>query len=111
MVEDNLGWNSRFETEIFQAEFARKSGNEGRARVCARRAAGIVVETYFLRRGYANPGSSIQDRIRFLLTLDDLSPDIHQVAGHFLVKVNPDYTLPVDADLITEARWLADHLL
>lgn len=111
MIANNLLWKSKFEYELSQAEIARQNGNEGRSRVCARRAAGVVVEAYLIQHGYPNPGPSIQDRIRFLLTLDNLSPEIHQVAGHFLVKVTQDYTLPIQADLIADARWLVNQLM
>ncbi len=38
---------------------ARGRGNEGQARVCARRAAGVAVREYFLRLGIpiVNPGA------------------------------------------------------
>ena len=38
----------KYDQEINRAEKARQDGNEGMARVCARRAAGIVVGEYLL---------------------------------------------------------------
>ena len=37
--------------EFERAASARRKGNEGQARVCARRAAGIAIREYLIRRG------------------------------------------------------------
>jgi hypothetical protein len=39
------------EAELEKADLARLSGNEGRARVCARRAAGIAARAFLTRHG------------------------------------------------------------
>lgn len=97
--------------EIRQAEAARAGGNEGMARVCARRAAGIAVGEYLRRHGmeFSNPGAYA--RLNFLLQLPQTPPAIQEVVNHFLVRINPDHSLPIHADLIAEARWLANELL
>jgi hypothetical protein len=104
-------WQFRFEDELHQAELARAAGNEGRARVCARRAAGIVVGEYLHRRGLPSPGPSAYDRLMLISSLPDLSPALREIAQHFLVRVTTDYTLPIQADLIIEAHQLAEGLL
>jgi hypothetical protein len=106
-----LSWKQRFETELAQAETARAAGNEGRARVCARRAAGLAAEEYFNRRGLPQMGPSAYDHLRSLRDLPDLDDHVRQKVDHFLVRVTPEYTLPVPADLVAEARWLAQALL
>lgn len=111
MATSSAGWKARFDSEISMAEAARNEGNEGRARVCARRAIGIVIEAYLHQQDQAIPGSSVQERINYVLTVPEMSTDIREVASHFLVKVNPDHTLPIDADLIADARWLAQKLM
>jgi hypothetical protein len=47
MKESN--YDQQIENEIQNATLARKRGNEGQARVCARRAAGIAVRKYYER--------------------------------------------------------------
>jgi hypothetical protein len=100
-----------FETELIRAETARAANNEGMARVCARRAAGMVANAYLHRRGLPSPGSSAYDSLRYLVTLPALPDGVQSIAGHFLLRITPDHTLPVQADLIAEARWLARQLL
>ena len=93
------------------AKAARTSGNEGRARVCARRAAGIVIGEYFKRRGISPIKPSAYDRLRTIRTLEDIPGDIIQVVDHFLLRVDPSQQLPFHIDLIEDARWLNSRLL
>ena len=104
-------WKSNYQKEIQQAESARRAGNEGKARVCARRAAGHIIEEYLLRRGIKTPDFSSYDRLKLLLETDYVSEDIKQIIWHFIVRVTPEHQLPLNADLIEEVRWLRNRLL
>ena len=108
---DASEWIILYTKEIEHAELARKSGNEGKARVCARRAAGIIIGEYIRRQGYTTLTNSAYDRLRLFVNHPDVSDQIKIISSHFLNRVNPDYKLPIDADLIVEARWLAHELL
>jgi hypothetical protein len=94
-----------------KAEEARAKGNEGMARVCARRAAGIVTVEYLLRCGLNPPGASAYERLVFLQTLPGLSIQARERISNLLARVTPEHTLPNEADLIADARWLRDDLL
>jgi len=104
-------WQTRFQMELEQAEAARRAGNEGKARVCARRAVGILAGEYLAREGELPAGSSAYDRLRQLLVQPDLTSQTRAAIQHFLERVTPEHTLPVEADLVAEARWLARTLL
>jgi len=104
-------WEEQFHSEIKKAKSARAAGNEGRARVCARRAAGIVIGEYFRSKDYSLPSASAHDRLRLLNSLPGLPVEIYQVTQHLLERVNPNYQLPSDADLVNEAEWLREALL
>jgi hypothetical protein len=104
-------WQARFTEEIRQAEAARATGNEGMARVCARRAAGIAVGEYLRRQGLSLSDPSAYVRLKFLLQLPQTPKAVQEVVNHFLIRINPDRSLPIHADLIAEARWLANELL
>jgi len=108
---DQSDWTLQFSYELDRAEAARNSGNEGMARVCARRAVGIVIGEYLLGQEHATLTPSVVDRLHQLIDSSYVTDQVKEVAGHFLQRVNPDFKLPVDADLITEARWLAQELL
>ncbi len=81
------------------------------ARVCARRAAGIIIGEYLIRQGYTNLTHRVYDRIAMFSDLPDLDQKYKDIANHFLIKVNPDHKLPLDADLICEAVLLETTLL
>jgi hypothetical protein len=104
-------WKEIFDSELQKAESARAYGNEGRARVCARRAAGIVIREYMAKQGLAPTGPSAYDLLRDLQRIQGLSPKLYEVSEHFLAHVTTDWQLPFQADLIDEARWLAVELL
>jgi hypothetical protein len=36
---------------------------------------------------------------------------LKRIAGHLTLRVTEEFTLPVDADLVAEARLLCDRLL
>ena len=104
-------WQDQYNSELDQAKAARAFGNEGKARVCARRAVGIVIGEYMRREQIFYPNASAYDRIKFLNSLESLTPEIRGVLEHFLLRIDTDHNLPIDADLIGEARWLSETLL
>lgn len=110
-MNDRINWENQLQNELHQADTARAAGNEGMARVCARRAAGIIIGEFFRRRGGIQPGPSAYDRLKFLRQQSEISQKVRQVAEHFLVRITPEYELPVEADLIAEARWMQSELL
>lgn len=103
-------------TPQIQAEFeraaqARLKNNEGQARVCARRAAGIAIRDYLTRHGTHIPSTSAYDLLN-LIKEDTLLPlNLKLVADHLTLRVTEEFKLPVEADLVAEARLLCDWLL
>jgi hypothetical protein len=110
-MESEVKWKVACQDEINHALSARQAGNEGMARVCARRAAGIVIGEYLSRHGYTDLSQSAFERMSIFLSIPGMDEHARIVTGHFMVKVNQDHNLPVDADLISDARWLITHLL
>jgi hypothetical protein len=106
-----ITWEDQFTSEIDNARLARKNRNEGKARVCARRAAGVVIAEYLLRLGDDIPSESAYNRIEYLHKLEELPPGVRETSGHFLVRVNENHQLPIEIDLINEAEWLRSILL
>lgn len=104
-------WRDQFNSELDHAEAARASGNEGMARVCARRAVGIVIGEYLRVKQISYSNTSAYDRIKYLISQESLSPQVRGVLEHFLLRIDIDHNLPVDVDLIGEARWLSETLL
>lgn len=106
-----MDWQTQIKAEFDKAEEARARGNEGQARVCARRAAGIAIREYLLRRGIRPPSVSAYDLLNQLKWDPDLSPDLKEIADHLTLRVTEEFKLPVNADLVAEARTFCDELL
>ena len=104
-------WKARLQTEFERAEAARVRGNEGQARVCARRAVGIAIREYYARRGQVVRTPSAYDLLQLLSKESYLSPDIKQAAAYLTLRVTEEFKLPIDVDLLAEARKLCDGLL
>jgi hypothetical protein len=110
-MNENEGWETQFEEEIQQAMTARFANNEGMARVCARRAVSIVIAEYLKRLGMPYSGQSVQDRIRMFQSLPYITPEMREISEHFLVRVDTEYKLPIEVDLVSEANQLRRQLL
>jgi len=108
MTDNN--WKQSFDLEIQMAENARTASNEGMARVCARRAAGIAVGRYLQIHNHPEIGPSAVNRIQYLISLPYIDQDAKTIAAHLLVRVGTDHNLPIDVDLISEAKELAEIL-
>jgi hypothetical protein len=106
-----LDWQSEIQAEFERAAQARQRNNEGQARVCARRAAGIAVREYLARRGFRPPSTSAYDLLHHIQEDPLLPSDLRQIAAHLTVRVTEEFKIPVDADLVAEAREFCDRLL
>jgi hypothetical protein len=104
-------WQNDLQIEFDRAKQARIKGNEGKARVCARRAAGIAIREYLTRRGTPPPSISAYDLLNLLKNEPHLSPDLKLIADHLTVRVTDKFKLPINADLVAEAKQLCDELL
>ncbi len=99
-------WETRFEAELRAAEAARAAGNEGKARVCARRAAGIAIGEFLRRQECPAPSPSAYDRLRFVADHPALPPAARRIVAHLVLRVDENFQLPEEIDLIAEARAL-----
>jgi len=97
--------------EFELARQARAKGNEGQARVCARRAAGIAIRDYMTRKGTHPGNASAYDLLNLIKNDPLLSPDLKLIADHLTLRVTEEFKLPVDVDPIAEARKFCEELL
>jgi hypothetical protein len=106
-----MNWRSQIQAEFDKAEQARSRGNEGRARVCARRAAGLAARQYFARQGRRVHTTSVYDVLNLLIEDRTLDDDLRQASRYLTMRVNEEFNLPVDVDLVVLARKLCERLL
>jgi hypothetical protein len=100
----------QIQEEMLLAKQSRMEGNEGRARVCARRAAGTAVQLFLEKRGLSQGDeNALQSLIDFgkLVRL----PERIQAAVNWLIhRVDQDNNLPPEIDLIEEAGVVLRYL-
>jgi hypothetical protein len=97
------GASIHVQEEMLLAKQSRAEGNEGRARVCARRAAGTAAGLYLIEKGV---GCSHDNALQSLLKLSELDalPKRVQIAASWLVeRVDESSNLPPEVDLLQEA--------
>ncbi len=106
-----MNWPVEIQAEFEKAERARARGNEGQARVCARRAAGIAARHYFERRGEAATTPSAYDLLQMLAGDPEVPARVREAASRLTIRVDEAFKLPPEIDLLAEARVLCEALL
>lgn len=104
-------WEQELQAEFDRASLARARNNEGQARVCARRAAGIAVREYLSRRGIRPPSNSAYDLLNLVREDPLFPPELKPIAEHLTIRVTEEFKLPVDLDLVAEAKLFCARLL
>ena len=100
----------QIQEELLLAKQSRIEGNEGRARVCARRAAGAAVVDLLYTRGlHAEPNNIYQTLITFQNT-ESLPDRVQMALTRLIQRVDQDHQLPPEVDLIEEAKLLINFV-
>jgi hypothetical protein len=102
---------NEIEQEMNLAEAARKQGREGRARVCARRAAGQAIAVFHQRKTGIQPQANYYRLLCWFQEVDDVPDALKQAAARLTTRVTPEYTLPHPHDPLQDARLLIEALL
>lgn len=94
--------------ELTRAQAARFQGQEGRARVCARRAAGWAASAYFRRvTGTAAPRSALS-LLKWLQQAGTVDEEIRNAAMRLTEHVTPSFEQPFKEDPLEDARRIVD---
>lgn len=115
MIEPNL--IPKITQELKLAAQSQVKGNEGKARVCARRAAGWAIMEHLQQQGISLGNNNALDHIKYFAAQAGHSPQIAAVLHHLLVKLEKDsresdaYYPIQGVDLVREAQWLVEELL
>lgn len=96
------------ERELRQGEKAEQEGNSGRARVCARRAAGIALEDHYSRMG-KNEGKDAMKLLSHFSGEHDVPDDVRDAALRLQERVRHDFTSASEHPL-NDARLIIDFV-
>ncbi len=98
------------QAELQAAIAARAEGNEGKARVCARRAAGYAIRAHYQHlKGPTWTGSALQ-QLRTLRDDDEQPEALRAAARRLTTQVNHDHAMPFEEDVLADARLLVAAL-
>lgn len=106
-----MEWLERVENELRTADAARAGGNEGMARVCARRAAGWTVQAFLNGQGIDLGTPDVLKHFRYLLKDEKLPAELRLILEHLVqpkIKDDPekDSRWPAEIDLLADTRQL-----
>ena len=96
--------------ELLLAKQSRKEGNEGRARVCARRAAGTAAQLFLDRHKKIVKSENTFQSLKTLKNTEELPERVQLAVSRLIQRVNEDHQLPPEIDLIHEARLVIQFL-
>ena len=110
-VENNIAeQDEKIEEELRQASHWRREGNEGRAWVCARRAAGWAVGNYRRRSSHTDVDDDAYKQLIWLRDQTDEDRQLREAADRLCTKVREDFELPHNEDPLEDARLIIDGL-
>ncbi len=101
----------RIRKEFDRAEEARKAGNLGMLRVCARRAAGMAITGWLdthPRRGW---GIDAVTQLQHLQAEETAPRDVRQAAQRLTARVNVDFQHPFQNDPVEDSQLIINWLL
>jgi hypothetical protein len=98
------------ERELAAAEAALKAANDGKARVCARRAVALATEAWLARFPVQRWGGDAMEHLRRIQQDASFPLPIRQAAERLSTPVTRQQAAPFTADPIGDARLIIAHL-
>jgi hypothetical protein len=109
MVQDDS--IAAIRAELVEAEKWRKSGKEGRARVCARRAAGWAIQFYIENRLEESTSLNAYQLLGWFRSRKEVPEALREAAKRLYVRVTPAGSLPHPNDPLQDAGAIIDAIL
>ena len=100
----------QIEQELIKAANGLQNGNDGLARVCARRAVALASQQWAAQQKLATWKGDAMHHLRQIQAETTFPPPVRAAAQRLLTKVTDQTQLPMTTDPITDARIILDHL-
>jgi len=98
------------EQELAAAEAARQNSNDGKARVCARRAVALATEAWLARLPLPRWRGDAMEHLRQIQQDTSFPLPIRQAANRLSTSVTHQHAAPFTTDPIADARLIIAHL-
>lgn len=92
------------------ANISSQDGRSGRSRVCARRAAVILIRAWMDSLEITYPNVDGYRLLFFALENENLPQDSKEILNHLVQRVDENYNIPAGINLIDEVNLLLEHL-
>jgi len=99
------------EKEFTHGEQARKKGNEGMVRVCARRAAGVAIAYWLESHRRDGWGIDAMNQLRNLQFDESMPQSVREAALRLTTKITEQFTSAFHTDPIQDSKIIIDYLL
>lgn len=96
--------------ELAAGRDAGKTGNDGKARVCARRAAGRAIAWYLTVHPRPWPPDAMM-RLRLLAVDPAFSETVRDAAVRLATKISDRFTYPFSTDPLADASIIIDAII
>lgn len=105
-----MRWQDQIEQELRKATEGLQSGNDGLARVCARRAVSVAMHQWVTQQDRSASQGDSMHQLRLIQKHTTFPLSIREAAQRLLTKVTERQRSPMTTDPITDARIILDHL-
>ncbi|MBA3966271.1 MAG: hypothetical protein H0X47_10930 [Nitrospirales bacterium] len=102
--------SEQIEQELLKAANGLQNGNDGLARVCARRAVALASQHWAEERKLPIWKGDAMHHLRQIQGEHTFPVSVRNAAQRLLTKVTEQTQLPMTTDPITDARIILDHL-
>lgn len=102
---------AQIQREMETAAVARKSGNEGMTRVCARRAAGIAIGYWLSNHLEKQWGADAMNRLRHSQHEPAVPAHVREAAVRLTTKITEQFTSPFPTDPLADSMNIIDYFL
>jgi len=100
----------RVRAELDRARAALSEGNDGKARVCARRAAGVVLAAHYRSKGGGGWSGDAQTLLVKAASDGAFSPGAREAAVRLTTSVTRRESLPFSTDPVADALLIISDL-
>jgi len=105
-----MSWREQIEQELVKASEGLKNGNDGLARVCARRAVALASQHWAEERNLRAWQGDAMHQLRQIQGETTFPLSVREAAQRLLTKVTEQAQSPMATDPITDAHIILHHL-
>jgi hypothetical protein len=102
---------SKIHEEFSVAARSRSAGNEGRVRVCARRAAGAAITYWLQEQEGEGQGVDAMTQLRAIQRDLSIPEGVREAATRLTTRITGQFEAPYPSDPLEDARVIIDYVL